>query len=90
MLTITVKYLAPTTHKGSRVKAFVAGCKELGQITQAYDNKHSAFVNAEKVAQELENHIAATFERAEHPVIGWEYTPDVWLFVPAYQYKSKI
>jgi hypothetical protein len=90
MMTITVKYLAPTAHKGSRVKAYVAGCKEPGTVTQAYDNKHSAFVNAEKVAQELENKIAREYHLTAHPVIGWEYTPDVWLFVPADQYKSKI
>lgn len=83
MLTITVKYLAPTTHKGSRVKAFIKGNPSLGTVTLKRNYMDSAESTAQQAAQALENKIANEYMRGNEKMVGWSYTSDTWLFVGA-------
>lgn len=89
MLTITVKYLAPTTHKGSRVKAYVAGCPELGSVTLKRNYMDSAESTAQQAAQQLENRIANEYMRGNEKMVGWAYSSNVWLFVGATSLQGK-
>lgn len=81
MLFITVKYLAPTTHKGSRFKAIVEGNPSLGSITWAFDYELSIAGNAKAAAQALSDDLATVYCTPKGDVIGWEYTGDTYIFM---------
>lgn len=81
MLIITVKYLAPTTHKSARFKAIVEGNPSLGSITAHFDYELSIAANAKAVAQELADELAAIYGAPDGDVIGWSYTGDTYIFM---------
>lgn len=81
MLFITVKYLAPTTAKGSRFKAIVEGNPSLGSITLAFAHELSIADNAKAAAQALSDELASVYCTPKWNVIGWEYTGDTYVFM---------
>lgn len=90
MLFITVKYLAPTNHKQSRVKAYVKGAPELGSIILKRNYIDSAEATAQQAAQLLENKLANATMRGNDKMVGWSYTSDEWLFAGLNALKQEI
>lgn len=90
MLFITVKYLAPTNHKQSRVKAYVKGNPSLGSITLKRNYVDSAEATAQQAAQRLENKLANASMRGNDKMVGWSYTADEWIFAGSNALKQEI
>ena len=90
MLIVTVKYLAPTTHKGSRVKAYVKGNPSLGSVTLKRNYIDSAESTAQQAAQLLENKIANASMRGNEKMVGFSYTSNEWIFMGATSLKQVV
>lgn len=80
MLAITVKILHPTTHRGMRLKAYVAGNNSLGSITISRRYANFLAADTKRAAQMLENKIAAEYNRPSNVLYGYEYITDVWIY----------
>lgn len=90
MLFITVKYLAPTTCTGSRVKAYVKGNPALGSVTLKRNYVDSAEATAQQAAQLLENKLANATMRGNDKMVGWSYTADEWIFAGLNALKQEV